>query len=163
LDQLIVRVGRWRGWTRPVAWLGPALGIAGSVLFSVALLPVYSSDSADTVTTFRALAARMATAGQPLDASAGPVITDFPVWLAEVQRIPALELPNESPADILDLARTFPGTHLLVLVGGERGQWPAVLYGGGYDDCFHELSLGPPPTGETDPLAATRAFEIVCR
>ena len=51
----------------------------------------------------------MAAAGHPLDASAGPVITNFPIWLAETQRIPALALPNEPPTDVLDLARSFDG------------------------------------------------------
>ena len=39
----------------------------------------------------------MAEIGHPLDASAGPVITNFPIWMAETQRIPSLALPNEPP------------------------------------------------------------------
>src|SRR6185369_9207182 len=39
LDALIVWVGRRRGWTRPVAWLGPAFAIAGCLLFSAVILP----------------------------------------------------------------------------------------------------------------------------
>ena len=37
LDGLIARVGSIRGWTRPVAWLGPTLTIASGILFSAGL------------------------------------------------------------------------------------------------------------------------------
>ena len=40
LDALIGWVGKRRGWTNPVAWLGPAFAIAGCLLFSVVLLHV---------------------------------------------------------------------------------------------------------------------------
>ncbi len=162
LDAAIARFGAWRGWTRPVAWLGPALGIFASALFSLVLLPVYASESSTTARVYDELARRMAAIGRPLDASAGPVITDFPIWLAESQRIPALALPDESPNDVLNLAESFAGTHLLI-VGGEHGRWPGVLDSlSRAAGCFHELDLGPGPAGEPDPLAATRAFEIVC-
>jgi hypothetical protein len=162
LDAGIARLGARQGWTRPVAWLGPALGIFASALFSVVLLPVYGSESAGTASVYRELAVRMSAIGQPLDAGAGPVITDFPIWLAESERIPALALPDESLSDVLDLAASFPGTRLLI-VSGDHGRWPAVLDGGAQGaSCFRELDLGPGPVGGPDPLAGTRAFEIVC-
>ena len=40
--------------------------------------------------------------------SAGPVIANFPIWLAEADRIPSLALPDETPTDVLDLAASFP-------------------------------------------------------
>ena len=163
LDAGIVRLGRWRGWTRPVAWLGPALGVFGCALFSIALLPLYGSESADTARRYDELGARMAAIGHPLDASAGPVISNFPIWLAETQRIPTLGLPNEPPSDVLDLAHHFAGTSLLVLTDPQGAHWPADLTNGSPDaGCFRELDLGPGPAGEPDPLATTRVFEIVC-
>ena len=45
LDAGIARLGRRLGWTRPVAWLGPALGIFGSVLFSVVLLTGFAVEA----------------------------------------------------------------------------------------------------------------------
>ena len=166
LDAAIARLAMRQGWTRPVAWLGPLLGIFGSVLFSVALLPTFGAASRDTATQFDELGRRMAVIGHPLDATAGPVITDFPIWLAETARIPALALPDESPTDVLDLAHDprFPGTHLLVVMEPDHGRWPAVLdtpIAGA--DCFHELDLGPASRPGPDPLATTRVFEIVCR
>ena len=107
----------------------------------------------------------MAAAGHPLDASAGPVITNFPIWLAETQRIPALALPDEPPTDVLDLARSFPGTRLLVLINPQGKHWPADLEAGAPDsDCFRPIDLGPwaGAAGTEDPLAEVTAFEVVC-
>ncbi len=163
LDAGLVSLGGRRGWHRPVAWLGPTLGVAASLLFSVALLPSFGAASRDTATQYQELARRMAAIGHPLDASAGPVISNFPIWMAETQRIPALALPDEPPADVVDLAETFPGTHLLVLISPEGEHWPADLAAGlPKADCFRPLDLGPGPIGRPDPLADTLVFEIVC-
>ncbi len=163
LDAGIARLGSRLGWKRPVAWLGATLGVFGSALFSVALLPVYGNASVETERLYDELARRMAAIGHPLDASAGPVISNFPIWMAETQRIPALALPDEPPADVVDLAETFPGTHLLVLISPEGEHWPADLAAGlPKADCFRPLDLGPGPSGRPDPLADTLVFEIVC-
>ncbi len=165
LDAGIARLGARLGWTRPVAWLGALLGIFGSALFSIALLPSFGEGSRATAALYEELGRRMAIAGHPLDATAGPVITDFPIWLAESQRIPALALPDEPPVDVLDLAHdpAFPGTHLLVVAGGSHGQWPAVLDTATEGaDCFREIDLGAPAGGGPDPLEDVRAFEVVC-
>ena len=165
LDAGIARLGTRLGWTRPVAWLGPTLGIFGSLAFSLTLLPAFGSASQETMTQYQELDRRMAAIGHPLDATAGPVITNFPIWMAETNRIPALALPDEPPADVLDLAHdpAFPGTHLLIILGDEHGRWPAVLTTGAPGaECFRPLDLGPGPAGVPDPLADTHAFEIVC-
>jgi hypothetical protein len=165
LDAGIARLGVRLGWTRPVAWLGALLGVFGSILFSVALLPSFGEGSRGTAQLYEELARRMATIDRPLDASAGPVITNFPIWLAETPGVRALALPAESPSDIVDLASdpAFEGTRLLIVIGKDHGGWPGVLERPGTDvDCFHELSLGPGPAGVTDPLADVRAFEIAC-
>lgn len=165
LDSLIAWVGRKRAWTRPVAWLGPTLGIFGSVLFSVALLPSFASGSAGTARLYVELHDRMAAAGHPLDASAGPVISNFPIWLAETQRIPTLALPDESPTDVLDMTRSFKGAHLLLVIDPQGKHWPADLASGVPDArCFRRIDLGPwsGAPGTPDPLANTFAYEVVC-
>jgi hypothetical protein len=163
LDAGIARLGARLGWTRPVAWLGPALGIFGSLLFSAALIPAFGAGSRDTAEQYAELGRRMAAAGHPLDGSAGPVITDFPIWLAETAKVDALALPDETPADVLDLAAAFPGTRLVIVMGSEHGSWPAVLDGpDAAAACFREIDLGPGPASGPDPLEDSRAFEIVC-
>ena len=162
LDAAIARLGTIRGWTRPVAWLGPTVGVAGSLLFSAALLPSFGAGSRDTATLFEELGRRMAAVGQPLDLAAGPVITNSPIWLAETQLIPALALPDEPPTDVLDLAGRF-GARYLVITTPEHGHWPTVLATGvSGSDCFHPVELGPGPTGAVDPLADVSVFTIDC-
>jgi hypothetical protein len=161
LDALIERVGMIRGWTKPVAWLGAALGIAGSVLFSAALLPSFGQGSRDTAALYAELDRRLDAAGRPLG-DGRPVISNFPIWLAEVTDVPGLALPNESPGDVLDLARTFDA-RLVVLAARDHGRWPAILDSGVEDAaCFRQLPLGKGPAGQRDPLADVRVYEIVC-
>jgi NAD-dependent oxidoreductase involved in siderophore biosynthesis len=105
----------------------------------------------------------MADTGHPLDASAGPIITNFPIWMAESQRTSALALPDEPPRDVLDLARTFKAT-LVVLLDGQSTHWPSDIddrVDGA--DCFRELDLGVDMAAvNRDPLGNARAFEVVC-
>jgi hypothetical protein len=162
LDATIERIGIYRGWTKPVAWLGATLGICGSVLFTAVLLPSFGSGSRDTAALYDELGRRMAAVGEPLGADSEPVISNFPIWLAETQGVPGLALPNEPPSDVLDLARAFDA-RLIVLAAAEHGQWPAVLETGVADaECFRELDLGTGPANRPDPIADVRVFEIVC-
>jgi len=83
--------------------------------------------------------------------------------MAETQRVDSLALPDEPPADVLDLARHFPGTHLLVLIEPEGTHWPADLATGAPSaDCFRRLDLGSHAGSGPDPLADTTVYEIAC-
>ncbi|HET7728045.1 MAG TPA: hypothetical protein VFK54_12055 [Candidatus Limnocylindrales bacterium] len=163
VDALLARIGVVRGWTRPVAWLGALLGIAASALFSVVLLPGFAGGSVATQRLYEVLAERMAAIGEPFD-PAHPVIHDFPIWLAETERIPTLALPAESPEDVIDLARAFPGTRMLIVGKADHEEWPAVLDTDAPGaDCFVELHLGTPP--DPDDAAAIegmRVFRLAC-
>jgi hypothetical protein len=163
LDALIERVGRLRGWTRPVAWLGPALTVFGSVLFMVALMPSFGNQSRGVAARYEALTIQMAAAGLPIDAQ-GPIISGFPIWLAEATGHQALALPDETPADVLDLAAHFPGTTLLIIDGEDRGQWPAILDSGGPGtECFKEIDIGRPADARlADAMSGTRIFRLGC-
>jgi hypothetical protein len=161
LDRLIVAVGRRRGWTRPVAWLAPALTVSGALLFSVAVLPSFGGGSAATSRQFAALDQQMAAAGMPID-RIGPVITDAPIWIPYVGGGAGLALPFESPASVLDLARHF---HASTVVVTSRDQpFPALIAAGGPgSECFQPVDIGKP----ADPALATalngtRVFRITC-
>ena len=73
------------------------------------------------------------------------MITNFPIWLAYATDAPALALPDEPPAAVLDLAAAFPGTRFLVILGDEHGRWPAVLTAEPTTDagrrCFQPVDL----------------------
>jgi hypothetical protein len=162
LDALFARVSTWRGWTNQVAWLGATLTIASAILFSLSLAG-YGGQSTDVANRYQALEAQMAAIGKPLDQAAGPVISDFPIWLAYQAGIHTLALPDEPPSSVVDLAAHFPGTHYLV-ISDQHGSWPAVLSTTEADvGCFHEVALGVPSdaTAAAD-LKGTRVFEIGC-
>jgi hypothetical protein len=165
LDAAVTRLGERLGWTRSVTWVGAVGSVAVSVMFSAVLLPTYGQGSRDTARHFEELGLRMAAIGRPLDRGAGPVISNFPIWMAETQRISALALPNEPPQDVLDLAAypAFNGTHLLVLVGPGGNHWPAdVESGQPGSDCFTPLDLGTYAGQGPDPLADTTVYDISC-
>jgi hypothetical protein len=165
IDGGLARLGRRMEWTNPIAWLGTALGVGSSLLFSMALLPSFGAGSHGTQDLYAELGARMAAIDRPLDSTAGPVITNFPIWMAEAERISSLALPDESPEDVLDLARHFPGTHLLVLISPQGEHWPGDLVKGvPGSECFRPVDLGPPisaPSG-VDLLDDVQVYEIVC-
>jgi hypothetical protein len=166
LDAGIARLGRARGWTRPVAWLGPALTVFGSAVLCAALLPAFGRGSVETRDRFLALETAMAEVGLPLGAGEGPIITDFPIWLADTTGNPSLALPEEPPADVLDLARAFPGTRAVVVLDDPDADrlWPDVLAEGGPgSECFAEVPLPEPADPAlSDALEGTRVFRIGC-
>lgn len=163
LDAGISWIGRRVGWERSVTWVGAIGSVAVSLLFSVVLLPSYGTGSRDTARHFEELGARMAAIGRPLDRAGGPVISNFPIWMAETQRVDSLALPDESPRDVLDLAAHFPGTKLLILVGKAGDHWPAdVRSGQPGSDCFVPLDLGTYAGPGKDPLAETTVYQIGC-
>jgi hypothetical protein len=158
LDEVIARAGVWRGWTRPVAWLGPALTVFMAVLFSVGILG-YAGQAREVERRYTALGPALAAAGQS-DLGA-PVIADFPIWYAEGMRREAVALPDEPPIAILALARRFDA-RLLVISKPDHGRWPAVLATGDpAAACFREVALPPPAdTGAAKALQGTRVFLI---
>ena len=157
LDAIIGWVGARRGWTNPVAWLGPAFAIAGCLLFTAVLLSGDGRAARDTRAHYAAVADAFSAPGSELDLSAepGPVITDFPIWFAEATRHHAIALPNEPPESVLDLARTFdPPARFLVVNADNAGVWPAaILSGAPGSDCFVPLDL---------PVDGLLAFRIRC-
>ncbi|MGC8634293.1 MAG: hypothetical protein ACP5VP_06460 [Candidatus Limnocylindrales bacterium] len=167
LDGLLARVGRWRGWTRPVAWLGPLLVAATAIPVLAISIAAIAGVGRDAQARYTALTERLTAAGLP-PASAAPIIADFPIWTAWSMQVPTLGLPDESPGSVLDLARHFHA-HLLV-VTDTHGIWPGVLADGSPDSaCFVPIGLGgagtaaaPGSAGTSDPLAGTRAYRIAC-
>jgi hypothetical protein len=81
--------------------------------------------------------------------------------MAETARVPSLALPDEPPADVLDLASAFPGTRYLVLIDPQGSHWPAdLLAGAPGSECFQEIDLGQ--GSEPDALGATTVYQVSC-
>ena len=162
LDAGLARLGERMQWTRPIAWLGALLGIFASALFSAALLPTFGAGSRVTAATYEELTDRMAAIGRPISSDMGPLISNFPIWVAETQRVPTLALPDEPADDVLHLARTF-GARYLVLTGPVSKYWPAELGPDGTRaECFDPIDLGSGTGPGDDPLGGTVVYEIVC-
>jgi hypothetical protein len=163
LDALIAAIGRRRGWTRPVAWLGAALTVFGGLLFSLAVLPSFGAGSRETQSHYAALPAALRAAGADYGPN-DPIISNFPIWIAETLRVPSLALPDEPAASVLDLARypAFGGTKLLIVDGRDEGRYPAAIdEGEPGTECFQELTLDR--TGATGTLLTdTRVFRLTC-
>ena len=163
LDSVIDRVGVIRGWSRPVAWLGATLTIAGCVLFSAVLLPSFGAGSRETQTYYAALAGAMGVAGlAPRESD--PIITDFPIWLADTTGATALALPEEPPTDVLDLARRFGATTVVVSGGSDEGRlWPGIVAADSSGvGCFQEIHLPTSDSSASAALAETRVYRIAC-
>ena len=158
LDEGLAWVGRRRGWTRPVAWLGPLFATLGAVLFMVPGVIAYGGQARGTEAAYTDLGRRMAEAGVPLDGAA-PVIANHPIWLAEVHRVAALALPDEPMASVLDLARTF-GARLVVL-DGNHGAWPDRLASDPDAACLEPVPL-PPPADRAPEGTDFRVFRVDC-
>jgi hypothetical protein len=162
LDALIVRIGRLRGWTRPVAWLGPVLVAATAVPVLVISVASIAGVATDAQARYEALAERMTAAGLP-PSTAAPIVADHPIWVAWSMGVPTLGLPDEAPSSVLDLARYF-GAHALI-VTDTAGSWPGILGSGKPDaSCFVAMDLTGADTGRppTNPVADTRAYRITC-
>jgi hypothetical protein len=163
LDTVVVGIGRLRHWTRPVAWMGPGLAIATILPLCAVTVLSMSQQSDDVLARYQALPAAMARAGVPLE-TAGPVITDNPIWLAEAARVPTLALPQESPDAVLALAHRFGAKILIAIEDGSK--WPAILVDGGTAAlCFQEVPLSDGSGRKVEagsPLAEIHVFRIVC-
>ncbi len=175
LDGLIARVERWRGWTRPVAWLGPVLVAATAIPILAISVASIAAVGRDAEARYAALADRLAADGIP-PARAAPIVTDHPIWIAWSLQVRTLGLPDESPANVLDLARHFDAQVLVVT--DTDGIWPGVLAAGAPDaSCFVPISLAgsggtaasastpattTAPVAGPDPLAGTHAYRITC-
>jgi hypothetical protein len=164
-DSAMAWLSKRREWTRPVAWLGAALTLAASVLFSVVLMPSFGDGSRSTRDQYAALEAKMTAAGIALTPQTA-VVTDFPIWLSEATGARSLALPDEPPADVVDLASTFGARTLVIQSTDEEGhgRWPAVL-----DDhsqasnCFRQMPLPPGPSPAADQaIGSMRVYRIVC-
>ncbi len=155
LDAGIAAVGRRRGWTRPVAWLGPLFASFAALLFMSAGIPAYAAQAAGIEADYSALTARFAALGDPLNPTV-PVISNHPMWVAEANRVRALALPDEPVASVLEIARTFGARY--VVLDGTAGGWPARLTTDPDARCLQPVTL---PGAGTAP-DAFRVYRVAC-
>jgi hypothetical protein len=143
LDAGIARIRRLRRWSRPNAWLAPAATLALAVPFAVLQVGLVARQAHGEQTRFAGARVGLERALQEAalpgggGATASPIVTDHPIWLAETLRRPALALPHEPPTSVLAIAAQFDA-RLVVLVDGRREQAAALA---AMPECFSPLPL----------------------
>ncbi len=162
LDALVAAVARRRAWTRSVAWAGPALLIVGALPLAAVGLVAIADVAGQEQQRYADLGAVLARLDGP--AAAGPIIGDHPVWIAESLDVAALGLPDESPPDVLDLARRF-GATLVVVTDPEGSRVPEVLASGAPEaSCYAPVPLADPATGTVPAsLEDAHLYAVTCR
>jgi hypothetical protein len=158
LDAGLAWVGRHRGWTRPVAWLGPLFAGFAALLFMSGGIPSYAAQARGIQSQYAALTERFAAFGDPLDPSV-PVIANHPIWVAEANRTRALALPDEPVSSVLEIARTFGARY--VVLDGTNGSWPARLATDPDARCLAPVVL-PSATGVPTGTADFTVYRIAC-
>ena len=158
LDAGLAWVGRRRGWTRPVAWLGPLFAGAGAFLFLGLGIPSYGGNAAGTEARYAALTARFAALGDPLSPTV-PVIANHPIWVAETNRTRALALPDEPVSSVLEIARTFGARY--VVLDGTHGSWPARLATDPDARCLAPVVL-PPGIAGSEGTPDFAVYRVAC-
>jgi len=141
-DRAVAAVGAWRSWDKQNAWLAPLVTLA--LALPVAGLEVWLTGSFASDQAAREGAAATALAGQLPAQAAGDqavVISDEAIGFSLATGRPTLILPDEAPADVLQLARQF-GARAVLLFGDVARSAP------GFDGaaCFTPGTL-PPAAG----------------
>jgi hypothetical protein len=161
LDALVARVARARAWGPGSAVLAPIGLLLVGIPFLAITVTGIGVASRERQDRYEELARRLEVAGL-LGTDPGPIISDFPIWVATALRAPSLALPDESPESVLDLARTFGATLLIVDSEAEHGRWPAVLASGEPGaECFVPLPGAAVPGGTTGGQG-TLVYRIGC-
>ncbi len=112
-DAFVARVRVWRGWQRANVWMAPGALVVLALTMTVLQLTIASSQSHQRERQVAAAAAVVSHVLAP-DPSA-PIITDRPIWLSDALGVPTLALPDENAASVLDLARTFGASAVVIL------------------------------------------------
>ena len=154
-DAFVARVRVWRGWQRPNAWMAPAALVALAVTMTAFQLLSAGAQAKQRDRQVAAAAAVVSHALAP-DGST-PIITDHPIWLSDALGVPALALPDEDAASVVDLARAFGARAVVILDSDVRN--PAALAADG-SGC-----LEPLPVSTLTDLPALTVFTIAeaCR
>ncbi len=150
MDAFVARVGRARAWSRPNAWLGPAAMLAVVGLLLTLEVLIVAAQSRGMAIRMTAIAAELralpeVTAGAAAGTGAtapsrhAVLISDHPMWLADVLGQPVIALPDESPEDVATLAADFGSSYLVVF--DERGQYPDALLTGPSSACLTGVAV----------------------
>lgn len=154
-DAFVARVRDSRSWARPNVGMAPAALAALTLAMAAVQIGTAGADASATERRMSSVAQVVRQTVQP--APGVPVLTDRPMWLSDALGVPALVLPDESAASVLDLARRFSATSI-VLVNGATNYPNGFTRDGG--DCFRSV---PTTTNPEAPELAIYSISEACR
>ncbi|MBA3778982.1 MAG: hypothetical protein H0X16_06765 [Chloroflexi bacterium] len=164
LDAAVARLGRIRRWERSNAWLGPAIALAAALPLAALQVSVQARQAQELE---RRLAAVVATLEAQPDFRRPPlgatkprreaaVISDRPIWLAEVLRAPVVALPDETPRQVWQLARDF-NAPLVAIINDRGAQAPSGVRMLLTSACFELRAIDNSTDGERSAILAPMA------
>jgi hypothetical protein len=162
VDRVVARVSAFRRWDRPNPWLAAILVVALVAPLGVLQAVIVGAQSRALAERYAVLAAaveaqpEMASAPRATGSPPAPraaLVTDHPIWLAELLDRPVIALPDEPPDDVVDLAHDFGAR--LILVVDVRGRYPDAFDAEGASACVTER-----PLGIDDPAERARLFVV---
>jgi hypothetical protein len=148
-DRLVARLGAFRGW-RPAthrlalgALLPPVALVSLALPFAVLAASFEHERSTELGAEYGALAADASGWDVP---PGGPIVSDHPMWVNAALDRPAVVLPREGPAAIVDLARYFGAIAVAVRTADSADLAAALAAYRGPDGeaCFAPLPAPPP-------------------
>ena len=151
LDRVLGSLRELRRWPRSNAWLAPVT----LAVLTAPLAAVHIESTARHAAGF----ARLVQAGaSAVTGDERPVLTDHPVWLAEVRGRPALALPDESPAQVRRLADRFGADHIVLFDGSGRESFSVAAAED--SGCFRRVATG---TAGSDGIEVLTTRGTTCR
>jgi hypothetical protein len=136
VDAIVSRIRELRGWQRSNAWLAPAGLAAVTLLLAFVQLRILAVLSSTLEERYDSLA-RVAIVVE----ASGPIITEHPILLSDALDRPALALPEESVAAVVQLARDL-GAEAVLMVD-RLGRYPVGFRTAEGAACMTERTLGP--------------------
>jgi len=153
-DAFVARVRQWRHWSRANLWLAPAALVA--LALPLTLVEVASAGQQASARKAQVNAAAAYVRSNPALDTSAPLITDQPIWLSDALGVPALALPDEGAQSVLQLARTFGASAVVV------SQRDGTAVTGFSTSCFTNVA---PPQGGAGATAEVTVLSIAedCR
>ncbi len=140
-DRSVGFVGRLRGWSRPNSWLAPLALVTLAAVLALLQVAIVAAQSDATRQRITALATAVAAQPEVIAGERPLLVSDRAIWLSDATGLPALVLPREPAAVVLQaIDELTEGPALLVLtdqrLDPRRG-------GGAAADCFVPRPLPP--------------------
>jgi hypothetical protein len=145
-DALLARISAMRHWDKPNVLIAPIALVSAAAVLTVFQVAIFAQQSRDTETRYVGLAGALAEVSEASgQAQPHTLITDHPMWLADVTDGYAIVLPDEDLDSVRELAGIFEASWVVVV--GKSGRYPDALL---TDEARACLATDPTPLAVAD-------------